>query len=218
MKAYLPHHAFLIKGEGKSVLPLLHKRLKGEHGIDIEGHADVWGETIDTFGIDEARRLSEHQSRRTLPNTEQLLFISFNTMTREAQGALLKVLEEPTERTHIFLITPHADTLLPTLRSRLSDAFSFDTETKSSLDAETFLHASYEKRLSMIEPLIKEKDAEGTHLLLSNILSLIHKERKNLPEHKTALQGIQKMLNYTTDPATSVKMILEHVTLTTPIL
>ena len=214
----LSHHAFLVRGEGKTVLPLLKGCLKKEYGIDVENHPDTWEEAAEVFGIDEARQMSEYQTRKTLPDTEQLIFVSFNTMTREAQNALLKVLEEPTERTHIFLITPHASTLLPTLQSRLSDTFSFETLSESSVDAGTFLHASLEKRLSLIEPLVKEKNTHGADTLLSGLIALLHEKRENLSSNRPLLESLQKITKYTTDPAVSLKMILEHVALTTPVI
>ena len=79
MKIILSHHAFLVRGEGKTVLPLLKKHLKKEYGIDVEGHGDILEESADIFGIDEARQMSEYQTRKTLPDTEQLIFVSFST-------------------------------------------------------------------------------------------------------------------------------------------
>src|SRR4030095_11642506 len=41
-----------------------------------------------------------------------------HTMTEQAQNALLKSLEEPPASSHVFLVTPSPQTLLPTIRSR----------------------------------------------------------------------------------------------------
>jgi DNA polymerase-3 subunit delta' len=41
-----------------------------------------------------------------------------HTMTEQAQNALLKSLEEPPPTSHVFLVTPSPQTLLPTIRSR----------------------------------------------------------------------------------------------------
>ena len=51
---------------------------------------------------------------------KKIFIIETGFFTREAQNSLLKVFEEePTEGTHFFVFTPSAETLLPTLRSRM---------------------------------------------------------------------------------------------------
>jgi DNA polymerase-3 subunit delta' len=47
-----------------------------------------------------------------------ILIDDAHTMTEQAQNALLKSLEEPPATSHVFLITPLPQTLLPTIRSR----------------------------------------------------------------------------------------------------
>lgn len=48
-----------------------------------------------------------------------IIICDADTMTREAQNALLKLLEEPPERTVLLLTTSHPKHLLPTILSRL---------------------------------------------------------------------------------------------------
>ena len=47
-----------------------------------------------------------------------ILIDDAHTMTEQAQNALLKSLEEPPATSHVFLITPLPQALLPTIRSR----------------------------------------------------------------------------------------------------
>ena len=57
-------------------------------------------------------------SRYQVASRRTVIIDQANTLTTEAQNALLKTLEEPGAMTTIILITPDISTLLPTIRSR----------------------------------------------------------------------------------------------------
>lgn len=89
----------------------------------IEGnHPD--GMWIDTraprLGIADARAWMEWLSRVPYEATRRILVVEdAERLTREAQNALLKLLEEPPPAAHIVLITARPLKLIPTVRSRL---------------------------------------------------------------------------------------------------
>ncbi len=72
------------------------------------------------LGIDVIRReLIEKVSLKPKMNRAKVFIVyEADRMTRSAQNAILKTLEEPPDKTHIFLITEQMGTLLPTIRSR----------------------------------------------------------------------------------------------------
>jgi DNA polymerase-3 subunit delta' len=63
-----------------------------------------------------------------------VIFEKAELMTVEAQNALLKTLEEPTERTYLILTTSNAAQLLPTVRSRCSELHLAPLPTSVVLD------------------------------------------------------------------------------------
>ncbi len=63
-----------------------------------------------------------------------VIFERAEAMTTEAQNALLKTLEEPTDRTYLILTTSHPSQLLPTIRSRCSDLNLAPLPTEVVLD------------------------------------------------------------------------------------
>lgn len=70
-----------------------------------------------TIGIELIRRLYD-QTRTKQPGSSVYIFDYADRMTRQAQNAFLKLLEEPNESTHFILVAHQPDMLLPTIRSR----------------------------------------------------------------------------------------------------
>lgn len=77
-------------------------------------------DATDDFGIEQIRELWTELSKK-LPDGQTRLIVLDNShnLRIEAQNALLKTLEESPRRTLIVLSTDRADSLLPTIRSRM---------------------------------------------------------------------------------------------------
>lgn len=113
-KTHLPHALLIV----------------GEKGLDTEGAVDTLARSepsdIVTIHPEEGRKsISVDQVRqltlrlRTYPSRRRVVTINpASAMTEEAQNALLKLLEEPAERTHLLLVATLATDMLPTVRSR----------------------------------------------------------------------------------------------------
>jgi hypothetical protein len=90
-----------------------------------EGRAELVFEllpetTQQTIGIKAIHTLRQRLSRRLSPIERRSVLIGPDTpLTPEAQNALLKLLEEPPERTTFILVAEILSNLLPTVRSRL---------------------------------------------------------------------------------------------------
>lgn len=83
-----------------------------------------------TIGIEEIRELIRWAHRKPFEkDSQQILILQAQHLTEEAQNALLKILEEPPERTKITLAVSHVDHLLPTVRSRCSIVHHRTTNT-----------------------------------------------------------------------------------------
>ena len=81
------------------------------------------------------------------------VFVDFDTTTAEGQNALLKVLEEPPEKTRFLLLSESPEKILPTVRSR---AGFIDLKSDGMIDDPERRHRSYrlvEKVLSRPEEM-----------------------------------------------------------------
>ena len=116
----LSHHAYVIIGRD-SARDDLKSLLKKDHKISTTGNPDFFDRSYGVFTIDDARELkSLHETRPVTDKAKKIFILKMNGITVEAQNALLKLLEEPAEYAHFFIIIPSAHLLLLTVRSRVS--------------------------------------------------------------------------------------------------
>jgi len=219
----LSHNANLIVG-GDSVKDELISVLAKKQKIKIQGNPDFFDRKYETLTIDDARALKSLAGTRPVDDGGKKIFVlTMNGITVEAQNALLKLLEEPPEYAHFFLIIPSAHLLLPTVRSRLSQIdntiqkYSDSVaETGSRQATSLFIGMTTTKRLDAIKRLMddisKEKKTKQDAVdLLNGLEASIH--GKGLKGNIKALEAIETARKYMNDRAPSMKMLLEYVAL-----
>jgi len=223
------HHAYLLEGAKENILEELHEFLESELKFHTKANPDFWSGEFDTFGIDDGRSIKHAQSRVAVGD-RKIFVIATNFFTREAQNSLLKIFEEPTENTHFFIITPNAESLLPTLRSRLLIISKPNSNNPRqglgeiqglALEREVeFLGVGKAKRLEMIKDIIESKDKQRAIDFLNNLESALYSQlgpsRSKLGEYSFVFEEIIKARSYLNDRAPSIKMLLEHIALITP--
>lgn len=209
------HHAYVIEGEKETILKNLFRQLSKELKVERIGNPDFFFEEFDVLGIDDARRIKDIQSNSTFGGGKKIFVTSLNSITREAQNSLLKVLEEPTADTHFFIVIPTLSKLLPTFISRV-EVVSEKNTSPDLKEAKEFAQSSVARRLIMIKKITENKDKAGAIVFLKNLASYLSNERiDKLSENKLkALNIISKNISYLGDRSSSVKLILESVALT----
>ncbi len=232
------HHAYLLEGEKEGLIRDLLNFLKKELDFSVEGNPDFWLGDFDNFGIENSGEIKDFQSRKAIRGDKKILIIKTNFITREAQNALLKIFEEPTEQTHLFLIMPSAEALLPTLKSRLTlevlppNKLGSIASQFSKISAEKFLEAGIAKHFELIKVFLPKKkgdkaDKAGAILFLNDLEQSLYKKfqagkmaEKGAtappspqinPRTSFAFEEIIKCRSYLNDRSPSVKMILEHL-------
>lgn len=117
----LSHHAYyLIGSEPLHIEVLLH--LEQSHSIRQQANPDFYNRAYETFVIDDAREVKTFHGMRPVTEVGKKIFVlRMNGITVEAQNALLKLLEEPAEYAHFFIIIPSVHLLLPTVKSRMQE-------------------------------------------------------------------------------------------------
>lgn len=217
------HHAYGVvvgKREArKSYTSELCDLLETHIGIKKRGDPDLHIFDSDTFGIDDSRIIISHHSTRSIGDHGKKIFIvSTSSLTGDAQNALLKMVEEPTEGTHIFLIIPSRDALLPTLRSRISFIDLSDQEGAgdnslgdSRATARRFLKMTKKERVDFVANMAKEIADED--LPKSVALELVGTIAEEVRHDRRALGASLQALDYLRDRSASVKQLLEYVAL-----
>ncbi|MDP3726212.1 MAG: hypothetical protein Q8R36_03365 [bacterium] len=217
----LAHHAYIIEGNGSDVMPELLSFLEKEHDIVTRGNPDFWCKEFDSFLIDDGHALKRMQTRKGMDGGHKFFVFSFSYITEEAQNTLLKILEEPTEGTHFFIITPSLAQIFPTVLSRAvvikTNHVSKSLDISNEKIAEEFLRSSPAKRLVLIEKLVEEKKREQATLFLNALeKKLAHNFQKTQDKQKEVLKlkktALARRDLLTTTP--SIKLIFENLALT----
>ncbi|MDD4989002.1 MAG: hypothetical protein PHV42_01060 [Candidatus Pacebacteria bacterium] len=219
------HHAYCIVGEREEVSGKLLEFFEKELKIKTTGNPDFWQGDFDSLSIDDARQITDIQSKKAFGTGGKKIFLILaNKITREAQNALLKVLEEPTVDTHFFLVISSTEGLLSTLKSRL---FIVNTqgENKWEGEAKAFLSSPKPKRLDLVkkmaEEISDEKKTKADAISFLNAVESVLKEKVGILKSKEdtkAFEELIKFRSYLGDQAPSVKMILEHLALILPMV
>ena len=217
------HHAYLIEASPEEGITAL-RALVESFGITTKGNPDFHEYNFDVFLLAHAHLLRREQSMRGAEGAKKIFLVAFNTILHEAQNALLKTLEEPTEGAHFFFITRTSEVLLPTLLSRMQVVTIDGTRGASEYEiGEQFYKASVSGRLKMIEPYIKAKPEEkpkakeDARVFLESVeraLCGVLKEGGGDVAH--SLEHVLSAKRTLSERSPSVKLLLEHLALTTP--
>jgi len=217
----LSHHAYFLVGSEETHAELV-SILEKKHKIATHANPDFFDLKYMTMTVDDAREVKSLAGTKPMyENAKEIFILMMNGITIEAQNALLKLLEEPPEYAHFFLIVPSAHLLLPTVKSRLSligsDHASTVSDSATAKEAKEFVKATPAERLEMIKALMdaisKEKKTKQDAIdLLNDIEAVVYKEN-GAKEGKKALDAIDTARKYLNDRAPSVKMLLEYVAL-----
>jgi DNA polymerase III delta prime subunit len=219
----LSHHAYLLIG-GTETREEIISILEKKHKLTAQGNPDFYIRNFETLTIDDARELKMLHSSRPVGTAQKKIFVlTMSGITVEAQNALLKLLEEPVEYAHFFLIVPSAHLLLSTVKSRMLEIAIGERRAQNAetvAEAEKFLKMPAAKRLEYVKDIVdaisKEKKTKQDAIeFLNAVQEVVYADYKDkrTSEGKSALEAIETARNYLNDRAPSVKMLLEYVAL-----
>ena len=157
------HHAYLLCGDGEICQKMAEEMAKAillEN--NLEAHPDFSRGRFGLFGINDSHNLTSWASKKSFSGQGKVFVLEVFSFNMESSNALLKTLEEPSEKTHFFIIVSSVENVAPTLRSRLT---VIDVSSgKEKLEKETletgkkFLSALPNKRLEMIKMMSVKSD------------------------------------------------------------
>ncbi len=213
------HHAYLIKGDEiffSSFLEYLETL-----GIKTHGNPDFLFKNTETFSVEDSKEVKTFQSQSAISGGLKIIIILTKYFSHHAQNSLLKVLEEPAEGVHFFIITQETEILLPTLKSRLILLKSENSEVDKNLvkEVQDFLNNSKEDRMTFIDKTVKSFSKEETGIPMKNyfskFLNQLEVEIRSKGEvGKYDLAVLWRVKDYIHDQGSSVKNLLETLALT----
>lgn len=126
-------------------------------------------DTTESRGIEVARLIVTEASHKPMNSrVTSIIILEASKLTKEAQNALLKLLEEPVTTVQIILTAESRDTLLPTVSSRLTEVnLAIEILSKAS---QTLWENLAQKTLSEKINLLETSRREDYILFWENIL------------------------------------------------
>lgn len=183
---------------------------------ELSRHPDFHHQKIESLGIKDSQDLKNKSSVTPLLGDKKVFIVESSSLTMEASNALLKLFEDPPGKTYFFIISPSADIIIPTLRSRLS-IIEFRGEAGDDNFCSDFLTALPNKRMNMIKKM--EKDKEAAMEFLNGLEKTIAASPASVlaaDSRRRALEQVGQSREFILIRSPNVKMILEYLALTLP--
>lgn len=217
----MAHHAYLFAGERSAGIRAA--RAYAKEVLSLEGldNPDVAVFEYGLFSVDDARRIASFASQAPARGEQKLIAIAAGRLFHEAQNALLKLFEEPSEGTTLVLIAPAEGILLPTLRSRLIELPYEDAQVGAA--AEAFLAASPEEREKLVAKLLtrakSDKDAEKQAArleaveLVAGLTRAAYAWHRKSPSRELAqyLEDLARFAPILHERSAPLKLVFEHL-------
>lgn len=164
--------------------------------------------------IDDVRRIIGLAYQTPGSYSKRCLVIVTRTINREAQHALLKVLEEPPATTEFYIIMPTIAGLVPTVLSRVMMAPVAPTAASAWPTVFSgFMQDTVAKRLETIAGIAKQK-ADQDYDALYDGLTLY----AGTVSEPTVLTAVESALRFLRQKGAAKKMIWEHLALALPVI
>lgn len=208
------HHAYVIEGDFDQVV-LDIKSSIGE-GISV---MDIFEYFFESFSIDDARMIKELDIKSPVQGDKKYIILKLNSITREAQNALLKVFEDPSLSSRFFVVVSSANIFIETILSRVEvlrhESFG---PKKEIFDAEEFLKSKKAKRLDIVASLLKDLEAGKINKqdLMHFLVSIRNKVENSILDkgsYDQKLLSVLSSLKFIRDKSGSAKLLLERVCL-----
>ena len=210
-------HAYVVGGNRADARAAI-ADLLAPHGLYKKNSSDYVVYECVTFSIENARELRAWQELVPSEGTRKTHIVYADFITREAENALLKTLEEPVFGTYLIFALPNPGMLLPTLLSRVRVIESVEASGSTS-DAKNFLALTAAERLAYVAKLVAKSDdddaaAEVRTRALALLCELEQFFSTDSQKNCSKLELILKYKKYLQISGASSKMILETLVLT----
>lgn len=218
------YHSYIIEGDRDLVTPLLQEFLIARNLLEPQS-PNLLCQIYDVFTIADSELIKEWHNASGGEDTKSICIIATSFINHDAERTLLKILEEPKNNAHFFIVVPNAGVLLDTICSRAHIVkVAGESDLIYQKKATAFIKSSPKERLDMVASIVEEnKDNENSGKLrfvaiaLVNALEeIIYKRHLENKEDQIIVDTLQQLHNartYLGTPGASVKMILEHIAL-----
>ncbi len=177
--------------------------------FDDENHSDYYEinkEKTESIKIDEIREMQTKIFEKPITSNHKVYLINNSEqMTKEAQNALLKTLEEPPEFVTIILVCNNESTIYPTIKSRCTKVVFTEETLEEFTEEEHTRYAELEKVFSNIDNYlcidllnkfdVLYKDKDNVLQNLDYINMILIKSAKENPKYLDYIEYVEETKN-----------------------
>lgn len=225
----MAHHAYVYIGDREAGLAAARAYAADALGLHGSDNPNVAVFEFGLFSVDDARRVASFASQSQATGDRKLIVIATGRLFHEAQNALLKLFEEPTEGTTLVLVVPAEGILLPTLRSRLIRLPDASGGANAIGDvAQEFLSMAKAEREKYVVKLVarskSDKDAEKQAArleaasVIAGVMRAAHAKNMKAPAKELGLllRDLDRFAPIVHERSAPLKLIFEHLVLVMP--
>jgi hypothetical protein len=187
--------------------------------FSLDSHPDFWEQFFEFFGPEESKILRQKLATKPIASENKVFLLEVNSFDIFAASSISKILENSPETFYFFFMAAFAEIVPMALRSNLVNLtegdFKLSSEKKSFY--EKFLKANPAERLTLTRSAVSDKkNALEFFNELEIFLSEQIKRQPLSAGFLSSLEDLQKKRQFLFDRAPSIKMIIEHISLTLP--
>lgn len=218
-----PTHLFV--GQRDYWLNFIKDTLQQELNLNnLNNCPDIYFLELESLGVKNAHEIINKENRGPLALANIYFVIICKNITPEASNALLKTLEEPSLNANFFFIIPSEKNIPTTLLSRFrvykQAEFTYSSEEEQRV--KEFLSLDYPEKLEFVRKFFlkdKEKDRLGADNFLAMLIKIASLwPREDKLKYSFFVRELIRSREYLNNPRSSLRLILEHVCLTSPII
>lgn len=220
------YHSYIIQGNPQIIVDDLKEYLI-EKKIIERSSPDIFLNIYTALTIDDSKIIKNWIINKELIGNKKICIIGVEFINHESERSLLKILEEPRQNNHFFIICPNIGFISDTILSRVHSIILEDEEislTNEKInEVDEFINSKIFHRLEIIDRLIKQKKLNDPGLLRAYSLKFINEiEKKIYKKNKTIMNSdygrmifheFQNARLYLSNSGSSAKMILEELAL-----
>lgn len=168
----------------------LNKILLEHFDFETRNNPDFYIFEGDIFGIDNVRDFIDWSYIKPFVSNKKVSFIKIQSITTEAQNALLKILEEPKNDNYVFINLPSESEIIKTLISRVRVVY-FDDE--SVQNKSKFFELDKMQKIEYIRKKMKfEKSRKATNSFIDDLILNFSKEIPESHNREAILNSSKK--------------------------
>jgi hypothetical protein len=212
-------HAVIVTGNRDLNIELVKQYLSSE-GFVTTANPDFYVFNAEQLLIDDAFAIIQMLTSQKVSD-RRVCIIACDRVTHEVQNTLLKTIEEPHTGTHIILLVPTTDALLPTILSRAQvfQGASAEMSTRLTDYVDSFLRSAPADRFGFIEQWVKNKKEEE-NLTKIEVVAFITEIEKRVWEtgnrDSQLFEDIERMRTYAQIRGASHRVILDFLGMICP--